>query len=265
MSIFQKANKQHFIGQCSIFGGCIRLLWPPYGIGQAIIFLPCGFFYHVSIFFPCLISAVGDWMSTILPHMMWPSCEFRMHVWNVLHVARWKYRTQKWRKNCHLCTIAQLCRAISLQLRHVSTIGEKLVKQEYLLQMSAHYGKLRPTNGSDQFTSFGHPQQISTGFASWLCYCSDVAHRRPTKLCTMFGHILVCYTIYTFSGALATWQKFARCKIHFSFTSKNYSNATRITLHVGQVLFVLAVLLAVLARFLWVLAGEIVLMWHHPF
>jgi len=40
-------------------------LWPPYVIGQAIIFLPCGFF---SIFFfylfPRLISVVGDWMST---------------------------------------------------------------------------------------------------------------------------------------------------------------------------------------------------------
>jgi len=51
-----------------------------------------------SFFFPRLISAVGDWMSTILPHMVWPQCEFRMQVWNVLHVARWKYRTQKWRK-----------------------------------------------------------------------------------------------------------------------------------------------------------------------
>jgi len=28
-------------------------------------------------------------------------------------------------KNRHLCTIPQLCRAISLQLRHVSTIGKK--------------------------------------------------------------------------------------------------------------------------------------------
>jgi len=25
-----------------------------------------------SIFFPRLISAVADWMSTILPHMVWP-------------------------------------------------------------------------------------------------------------------------------------------------------------------------------------------------
>jgi len=32
----------------------------------------------------------------------------------------------------HLGTIAQLCRAISSQLRHVSTIGKQLVKQQYL-------------------------------------------------------------------------------------------------------------------------------------
>jgi len=25
-----------------------------------------------SSFFPCLISVVGDWMSTMLPHMVWP-------------------------------------------------------------------------------------------------------------------------------------------------------------------------------------------------
>jgi len=50
-------------------------------------------------------------------------------------------------KNCHLGTIAQLCWAISLQLRHVSTIGKKLVKQQYVLQMSQQYGELRPTSG----------------------------------------------------------------------------------------------------------------------
>jgi len=35
-------------------------------------------------------------------------------------------------KNRHLRTIAQLRRAISSQLRYVSTIGKKLVKQQYL-------------------------------------------------------------------------------------------------------------------------------------
>ena len=43
-----------------------------YAIGQAIIFLPCAFYLSSSFFFPRLISAVTDWMSTILPHMVWP-------------------------------------------------------------------------------------------------------------------------------------------------------------------------------------------------
>ena len=52
----------------------------------------------------------------------------------------------------------------------------------------------------------GAPQQISTGFASWLRYCSDVTQWKPTKLCTMFGCLLGWYTIvtiYAFSGAVA--------------------------------------------------------------
>jgi len=77
------------------------LLCLPYGIGQAIIFLPCGFssIYVSSFFFPRLIPAVAGWMSAILAHMVWPYCEFRMQVWNVLHAARWKYRTQKIAQN----------------------------------------------------------------------------------------------------------------------------------------------------------------------
>ena len=51
-----------------------HLLWPRYGIRQAIIFLPCGFFFYLLSFsilllFPRLISAVADWMSAILPHI----------------------------------------------------------------------------------------------------------------------------------------------------------------------------------------------------
>ena len=43
-------------------------LWSPYVIGQTIYI----FIMFLSSFFPRLISAVGDWMSTILPHMVWP-------------------------------------------------------------------------------------------------------------------------------------------------------------------------------------------------
>jgi len=48
-------------------------------------------------------------MSTILSHMVWPWCEFRMQVWNVLHTARWKYRTKKWcNRACSLPWVVQL-------------------------------------------------------------------------------------------------------------------------------------------------------------
>ena len=50
-----------------------------------------------------------------------------MQVWNILHAARWKYRTQKSPKICHLDTIAQIWRAISSQGRHVSTIRKNLL------------------------------------------------------------------------------------------------------------------------------------------
>jgi len=60
-------------------------------------------------------------------------------------------------KNHHLGTIPQLCRAISSQLRHVSTTGKKLVKQQYLFHMCPQYGELRPTSGLDRFGSLGHP------------------------------------------------------------------------------------------------------------
>jgi len=66
-----------------------------------------------------------------------------MQVWNVLHMARWKYRTQKLAKKLpsgHHRTI----RAISSQLRHISTIGKKLVKQQHLLHMSPQYDELWP-------------------------------------------------------------------------------------------------------------------------
>jgi len=47
-------------------------------------------------------------------------------------------------KICHLGIIAQLRRAISSQLRHISTIGKKLVKQQYLLHMSHNMVNFSP-------------------------------------------------------------------------------------------------------------------------
>jgi len=49
------------------------LLWPPYGIGQAVHYIVALWFLSIflSFFFPRLISAAADWMFTILRHMMW--------------------------------------------------------------------------------------------------------------------------------------------------------------------------------------------------
>jgi len=86
-------------------------------------------------------------------------------------------------------TIAQLCRTISSQLRHVSTIG-KNCKQQYLIHTSSQYGEIRPTNGWDRLVSLDYPQQISTGFASWLRYWTDRSH-----LCCVCVCVCVCLSV----------------------------------------------------------------------
>ena len=101
-----------------------------------------------SFLFPRLISAAGDWMSTILQHVwcgLSANLECRSQMcctWLVKNTGR-----KNDAKNRHLGTIAQFGRATPSQVRHVSTIGKKLVKQQYILHMSPQYGELRPTSG----------------------------------------------------------------------------------------------------------------------
>jgi len=132
-------------------------LWPPCVADADIIFSSGGFFFFCLLFFPRLISTVTDWMSTILPHMVWPSCKFRMHVWNVLHAARWKYWTQKIAKNSasryHHTTLSCYIFATKAPIDN----WEKVVKQQYLPHMSLQYGQLPPISGCNRFVSLGHP------------------------------------------------------------------------------------------------------------
>jgi len=74
----------------------------------------------------------------------------------VLHAARCKYRTQKYR---HFGTIAQLSWAVSSQLRHVSTIGKKLLNSN--TSSICSYGERRPSNGWDLLASLGHPANFN--------------------------------------------------------------------------------------------------------
>ena len=65
----------------------------------------------------------------------------------------------------HLGTIAQLCRAISSQLRHISTIGKKLVKQHCLPRMSSQYGELQPAEIC--WRVWGIPTNFNGSVTAW--------------------------------------------------------------------------------------------------
>jgi len=120
------------------------------------------YFCPVSIFFFILrpISAVANWTSAILLHMVWPYCEFRMQVWDVLHVACWKCRTQKIAKNSpsghHRTTLSGYIFATKARIDN----RKKIVKQQCLPHMSSQYGELQPTSSWDLLASLGHPSKF---------------------------------------------------------------------------------------------------------
>jgi len=103
-----------------------HLLWPPYGIWHAIIFLSCDFFFFLSFFLT-------------YSQLLQPGCLPYLHTWCGSSVnlgcrsetcCTWLAANAGQKQSPkirHLCTIAQLCPAISLQLRHTLTIRKKLL------------------------------------------------------------------------------------------------------------------------------------------
>ena len=84
-----------------------------------------------------------------------------MQVWNVLHAARWKYRTQKLAKNRHLGTIAQMSSCIFAIKARIDNWKKTCFKQQYILYMFPQWGELkRPTSGWDRSGSLGHPSKF---------------------------------------------------------------------------------------------------------
>ena len=84
-----------------------------------------------------------------------------MHVWNVRHAARWKYRTQKSRQKSqsghHRTTLSGYIFSIKARIDN----RKKLVKHQYLLYMFPQYGELRPTSGWDRSGSLGTPANFN--------------------------------------------------------------------------------------------------------
>jgi len=94
--------------------------------GRAAITLDIG--SHSSSFFFCprLMYAVADWMSAT-----WCGLSANLECRSEMFCTRLAGNAghKKWKKIRRLGTIVQLCRAISSQLRHVSTIGKKTCQQ----------------------------------------------------------------------------------------------------------------------------------------
>jgi len=74
-------------------------------------------------------------------------------------------------KNCHLGTIAQLCRAISSQLRHISTTGKNMLSSNISSTLPHDIVNFGPLAAETDPVVWG-TLQISTGFASWQRYCT---------------------------------------------------------------------------------------------
>jgi len=123
---------------------CISL-WPPYVIAQAIIFLPSGFFFFYLSFF--LAYSERSHIGCLPYFYTWCGPSANLECRSEMYCMRFAGNEgpKNSPKTRHLYTIAQLCQAISSQLRHISAIRKKLVKQQYLPHMSSQYGELRPS------------------------------------------------------------------------------------------------------------------------
>ena len=140
-----------------------------------------------------------------------------MHVWYVLHVARWKYRMQKIAKNSpsgHHHNI------IRLYLRNEGIYRQsekKLVKQQYLLLLP-QYGRLWPSNGWDRFDCLGHPRKFQrVSHLAFVTAATSLTGGQPNfARCLAISWAGILYI--HFLGCCSS-RKFAWCKIHF--TSKS--------------------------------------------
>jgi len=119
-------------------------------IGQAIIFLPCGFFFFLSIF---LFFSTPD-----LSRRRLDVCHTSTHGVALVRIsdagflkraARGSPKIQDAKSRQRIAIWAPSHNYVGLylsQLRQISTIG-KNIKQQYLLHMSSQCGELRPTSG----------------------------------------------------------------------------------------------------------------------
>jgi len=154
----RRLNSSHLLS-CPFEVRCMVFF---YGHGH-IYFHPCGFFFFMValcnradhyifallflyIFFFSSPNLSGHRLESIPYFDTWcgPSANLECMSETCSTRLAANAGNKKIAKNRQLGTIPQLCRPISSQLRHVSTVGKKnFVKQQYFLYMSSQYGELR--------------------------------------------------------------------------------------------------------------------------
>jgi len=122
-----------------------------------------------------------------------------MQDWNVLHAGRCKYRTQKNRqKSPYRHHRTSLSGCVFSTKACIDNRKKKLLNSN-ISRRSRNMANFGPLTAESGLPVWG-TQQILTGFASWLHYYSDVAHRRPTKLHDLWPSPGLVHYVYVFGG-----------------------------------------------------------------
>jgi len=106
-------------------------LWPPYVIGQAIIFFQCGFYLSSFYLFPRLISAVRDWMSSLPYFCIW--CGLSANLESMSEMCCTRLAANTGRKNLPFWHHPTTLSACIFAAKACIDNRKKDVKQKYLL------------------------------------------------------------------------------------------------------------------------------------
>ena len=162
-----------------------------------------------SFFFSRLISAVADWMSTILLHMVWPSvnleCRSEMCCMPLAEMQDPKSR-QNSPSGHHRTTLSGYVFAIKARIdnRKKNLLSNHVPRNVLIIW----HLRLRSVG------AFGAPVQISTGFASWQHYCTALEWWASAKVCGVdqrapptFGRAAITLGIGPHSSSVVTVSK----------------------------------------------------------
>jgi len=122
-----------------------------------------------------------------------------MQVWNMLHTACWKCRTQKSRQKSPSGHLRITLSGYIFTTKACIDNRKKLVNQQYVLQMSPQYGELQRTSGWERFTSLGTPANFNDlRFLAELLHGCQVVRIRQTLRRWTEGTTYVCRATITF-------------------------------------------------------------------